>query len=187
MAPTHALTLHRVWAGMVACGWKPYEFRNSRPVALIGERVAIHAGHKEGATAAALKVLDRVAFIPAPDAGIEWIAPSWAFSRLCHAIKVAPAGHIIATAVVGQPIDLHADPYEDADPPDCGGMGGPWRDTVSPYDHLPLGYENTRWAIPLFDVHRLATPVPCRGSVTLGWRIPDDARTLIAAQTENAS
>lgn len=152
--PLRALTLHRVWAGMVALGWKPYEFRNSRPLACIGQRVAIHAGLKVG-DVAAFRLLVRQLRSGASDDTID--------HHLGWCLEDAPPGHIIATALVGEPIDLHGKRYNKA----------------LALQHLPPGYEGARWAIPLLDVRRLSEPVPCRGSVTLGWRVPDDVAELV--------
>ena len=45
--PLKALTLHQPWASLIALGAKRIETRNWRPpVALIGQRLAIHAGKK---------------------------------------------------------------------------------------------------------------------------------------------
>lgn len=166
-----ALTLHRVWAGMVALGWKPYEFRDSRPLACIGQRVAIHAGRKVGDSDAAIALVDRQR--------AALVSMSSAYGIVWRAAEAAPAGHIIATAVVGLPIDLVADPYEDAEPGASHEPCVPCRRQEAARKHRPPGYEGTRYAIPLLDVWRLREPVPCRGSVTLGWRVPDDVAAKV--------
>lgn len=171
-----ALTLYPEWSHAVAHLGKNLENRSwPFPRAMIGQRIAIHAGAHVGGRSGrpamehGLAVLDVAAFASympivvrhgtkTTPAGVMYVG--------------APGGHwsdivtsaVIATAVVWADVDREhrSEHFPDTHFP-------PWSEQGA--DHW--------WR--LLDVEVLAKPVPCRGFVGL-WTLPDDVAAAVEAQ-----
>lgn len=193
-----ALTVRQPWASLIALGVKTIETRSWRaPKALIGERIAIHAGkarpkigwHSTGWGICHYN-LDGVGALPpgytyAPDEnGVYKSSP--------HDPIALPLGAVVAVATLADCAPMEALDYPE--PSDasllCGTAVYLWSDPawagyllhVSRHEHpsvdtdiadqLPYGdFQPGRWAWMLSDVDVLAEPIPAKGKQGL-WEWP---------------
>lgn len=182
-----ALTCYPHWAHAICWLGKPIENRG-RPIprALVGERIAIHAG-------ATLDCVSGVREVR----GLTRAAPRWALDLADHwpTEKIEPfrvLPHVWGEDGVMRPIATRSivataivRPHE----PDCGG----WHLSFAPR----LGQPNPTpppWADPtaafwwaLSDVQRLVVPVPVRRGQLGLWRLPDDEAAAVDAAAKEAA
>lgn len=147
-----AITLWEPWATLVAIGAKPIEWRGwPAPRAYRGRRIAIHAGARPVRRAEVAGLLFDLRAVD----GLGWgtaLVPEIAIpflERLQRAPRSLPLGHIVCTAMLGEPrraLDLVAELY----------AGRPQLDS----DRI----DHSKWGWPLTDVVPLAPPVPARGA-----------------------
>ncbi|RAI39092.1 hypothetical protein [Rhodoplanes roseus] len=158
-----ALTVWQPWASLIAILAKPYEFRGRRPPpALIGQRIAIHAGARKPRPAEVKDLIDRletgggtppclVADIALPFLrrvyeGLTAPAPDSLFGEGSPAPFALPLSAIVCTAVLGEPKAGDA----------CGREFG-WSN-----DSDRDGTFN--WGWPMQDVRPLVPAPPARGA-----------------------
>lgn len=191
-----ALTVRQPWASLIALGVKTIETRSWRaPKALIGERIAIHAGKARPKDVWCSASADPV--FPPPLARLydygkcvdpqesndgEWWRYRWD----------GPLGAVVAVATLADCAPMEALDYPE--PSDasllCGTAVYLWSDPawagyllhVSRHEHpsvdtdiadqLPYGdFQPGRWAWMLSDVDVLAEPIPAKGKQGL-WEWP---------------
>lgn len=85
----------------------------------------------------------------------------------------APVGAILAVADL---VDCHEAS------PSCTAGGS----RCHPWGDLSYGVR-TAWHYVLDEVHRLDTPVHCRGALQIGWTVPSDCEALVRAQLVEVS
>ncbi|WWT39816.1 hypothetical protein [Microcystis phage Mwe-JY25] len=164
-----ALTIWQPWASLIAIGAKPYEFRGWKPPrAIIGQRIAIHAGARPVKASEvrrlllALKGDPRMAnpclkadiAIPALERVLASLARSPDTLFNTEAVAAIPYSHIVCTAVVGEPKrgdDCAREFGEDA------GNDSDREDTFN-------------WGWPMLRVEPCMPPVPARGAQGL-WSV----------------
>ncbi len=143
-----ALTIWQPWASMIVLGLKPYEFRGwPAPVAVQGQRIAIHAGARRMLRT---EVDDILAGLREEKAGHGLpttlkVDETIAFLEqvIAEHTMGLPLSAIIGTAVLGVPRRAKDLPELCAD-----------SDRV---DH-------TKWAWPMLDVQRALPPRPATGA-----------------------
>lgn len=155
MAIMKALTIWQPWATLIAIGAKPYEFRGWRPPrALIGERIAIHAGARPMKLIELRDLLNGLvnpAEYGQPCLHAEIALPF--LQRLLdnHHLKIPhalPLSHIMCTAVLG----------ESKSGADCAREFG----EVAGNDSDREGTFNWGWS--LTDIEAMTPPEPARGA-----------------------
>lgn len=144
-----AITVHQPWAWLIANGWKSIETRGwAPPKALIGERIAIHAGLRRP-TAEEVVALGSAMQTQGIGATVNLAIVCWG-SRSEHYL---PYGAVVATAVLAEalPIISQAD-YVSAcpDPYPCVSIGS----FTSPTAALESGVEAEAWRHPHLSLHR---------------------------------
>lgn len=177
-----ALTIRQPWATLIALGVKTIETRSWRaPKALIGQRIAIHAGATRGSVFNVLKAAVR-------DLDSDAIA-------LCNALYALdiepidlPLGAIVATATLADCVPMvswsplngpaawaaHMIPCEGSErllllrDAEMGAealrIDGPLPAEIDATDQLPLGdFQPGRWAWMLTDIDQLLDPIPATG------------------------
>ena len=104
-----ALTLHQPWASLVAAGAKPFEFRGWRPpVAMIGQRIAIHAAARKIKPA---DISDLVVASSYRDQGAAYLALGGLDAVKAKPIIEAaryrrlPVSCVVCTAILGAPMN----------------------------------------------------------------------------------
>ncbi|WP_287149604.1 ASCH domain-containing protein [Mesorhizobium sp.] len=98
-----ALTIWQPWATLIMAGVKPYEFRGwPAPVAIRGQRIAIHAGARPVKKA---EIADLIIRLRSAEAWSTALKPeALAMLERWHSNPHAlPLASIIGTAVLGQP------------------------------------------------------------------------------------
>lgn len=144
-----AITIWQPWASLIAIGAKPYEFRSRRPpAALIGQRIAIHAGARDLKPKEIEYLLWQLASTPPKvclraDLAVPFLQP----------LVSNPDGvwrsHIIATAVIGTP------KAGDECAKEFGiEVGGNDSDRGGTFN----------WGWPMLEVELIQPPVPVRGA-----------------------
>jgi len=163
-----AITLWPEWAHAVAHLGKPIENRDWRySTALIGERIAIHAGASIGGRKGNVALDEAINAVTMASQDADWehdwqtddgymltAANLWRGEDSVRIDAFIPTGAIVATAVLGQPLDRRLN-----------------RMTV------PWGNPDALWWWPLLDVVPLDRPVPAKGKLGL-W---DFDETLLEA------
>lgn len=143
-----ALTVWQPWASLIVAGVKPYEFRGHKaPAALVGQRIAIHAGvrpPRRFEINALLMLLNdpaeawQTGLTPDAIPLLEmWLADT---SRLW-------LGHVVGTAILGTPRDAAEIAAE---------FGGPVNDSDRE--------EHARFAWPMRDPEPYSPPIEARGA-----------------------
>lgn len=149
-----ALTVLQPWASLIARGLKPYEFRGWLPPrALIGQRIAIHAGARKvdkaevRALILRLKGKNPAAACLKPEA-LEFL------QKAQSGYGYLPLSHILCTAILGEPKsgDLCAAEF---------GAGAATSDLFGPF--------NRGW--PLTDIEAAPPGPPVRGAQGF-WNAP---------------
>jgi len=147
-----ALTVWQPWATLIANSAKPYEFRGwCPPRALIGQRIAIHAGARPIRRDEVLVLLNQL-YDPARF-GQPCLKAPLALPILELAKRNPKAGamhlsHVVYTAILGDP--KRGD--------ECAREFGEDAGNDSDRD----GTFN--WGWPLLEIERLEPPVPARGA-----------------------
>ena len=168
-----ALTIQQPWATLIARGRKSIETRSwPAPPALIGQRLAIHAGVKAANVDVAWEAWTAV--------GISHdglVATRWP-KRDRGALDALPLGAVVATVRVAEclPMVVAADEHDG----DCFVVHGdgtadrvsrgdePERYMISAVDEVPLGhFEPGRFGWIFDAVEQLEQPVPVRGAQRL--------------------
>lgn len=142
-----ALTIWQPWASLIVAGVKPYEFRGwVAPMAVIGQRIAIHAGARPAHRA---EISDLIMRLRGREAWTTGLRPG--ALDLLERLHANPASSclsaIVGTAVLGEPVrasSLFAQ------------LGGPVNDSDR-HDH-------SNWAWPMLEIEAIAPPVPARGA-----------------------
>jgi hypothetical protein len=105
MPEYHALTIWQPWATLIAIGAKPYEFRGwAAPRAYWNKRIAIHAGARPVKTNEIVDLLYRLQR-GGTETGLDPEKAIPLLERVMHAPKMLPTSHVVATAVLGKPLD----------------------------------------------------------------------------------
>lgn len=158
-----ALTVWQPWATLIAIGAKPYEFRSwSPPRWLIGQRIAIHAGVRPVRQAEVRALV--LALRGRPGHTNPCMHRDLALPMLEHVLRSLkgvenslfgteeaahlPLGHVICTAVVGQPKHGAA----------CAAEFG----EAFGNDSERPGTFN--WGWPMLDIRHVIPPMPVRGA-----------------------
>lgn len=144
-----ALTVWQPWASLILIGAKPYEFRSWKPpAALIGQRIAIHAGARKVRMA---EIHDLAGRFLRPGADnpclIRTIAEPYLNGVLVGQEK-PPLAHVLCTAILGAP------KRGDECAAEFGGAAG--------NDSDRGGTFNFGW--PLTAIEPLIPPLPARGA-----------------------
>lgn len=135
-----AITVWQPWASLIAIGAKPYEFRRwPAPKAIVGRRIAIHAGARKMRRE---EIQDLLLRVEDPDSGHALVAHL--AKPLLHTALTSPGkielSHVVCTAILGEP-KRATTLYPDSDRVD---------------HHI--------WGWPLTDIQALQPPVPARGA-----------------------
>ncbi len=142
-----ALTVWQPWASLIALSLKPYEFRGwPAPRALIGQRIAIHAGARPVRRE---EVADLILRFRGPEAWTTCLRPeALAFLERVHQDpSLLPRSHVVCTAVLGTPVRSWQIVRE---------FGGVINDSSR--------NAHSNWAWPLSDVQPLEPPIAARGA-----------------------
>lgn len=143
-----ALTVWQPWASLIAAHAKPYEFRGwAAPRALVGRRIAIHAGARPIKRAEVQDLLMRLAGPEAWSTGLRADLARPILERVLTAPGVLPLSSVVCTAVLGAPRRANEIVFE---------FGGPVNDSDRG--------AHTSWAWPLAEIDRLEPPAPTRGA-----------------------
>jgi activating signal cointegrator 1 len=141
-----ALTLHQPWASAIALGVKKHETRSwAPPAAMIGQRIAIHAGRGSTLSRNGLVIwLEEAALWGHSGWLVE--AGAWDPVQAAATPDGLPRGVVLCTAVVREVIRTEVAEKE-----------------VGDLDYELGDYSHGRYAWRLTQVRRLAEPVPLRG------------------------
>ncbi|WP_276200649.1 hypothetical protein [Chelatococcus sp. XZ-Ab1] len=142
-----ALTVWQPWASLIGLSLKPYEFRGwPAPRALIGQRIAIHAGARPVRREEIAALILR---LRGPEAWTTCLRPeALAFLERVHRDpSLPPRSHVVCTAVLGTPVRSWQI---------VGEFGGFINDSSR--------NEHSNWAWPLSDVQPLEPPIAARGA-----------------------
>lgn len=143
-----ALTIWQPWCSLIVAGAKPYEFRGwAAPRALIGQRIALHAGARKVRPE---EIRDLVVRLHGTDAWTTALRKDVALPLLekwLTAPGALPLGGILGTAVLGAPQRANAI---------LGEFGAPIADS----DRL----QHCNWAWPLSDVRPCDDLSPVKGA-----------------------
>ena len=151
MSDFPAITLWQPWASLVAAGVKPFEFRSwPAPRALIGRRVAIHAGARK-VSIREIQYLHHRVDNADPTTGLLPHARVVLAAMILEP-HLIPRSSVVCLATLGEPI-------RDAALAKQLGIASPVNDS----DRM----EHSNWGWPLTDVEALEPFVPARGA--LGW------------------
>lgn len=146
-----AITIWQPWASLIAAGAKQFEFRSwPAPRALIGRRVAIHAGARRMSLPEARALSYRCQH-GHTDTGLDNARAAAVLEQLIGRPDLVPHGAVLCLATLGQPIrnaELAAE------------LGQPWANDSDRQDH-------SNWGWPLTDIEALGPYVPARGAQ--GW------------------
>jgi len=144
-----ALTVWQPWASLILAGAKPYEFRGWRPPrALIGQRIAIHAGARpmrRDEIVGLLNQLRNPGYFGQPCLHADIARPM--LERM-HEDNRGALSHVLCTVLLGEP--KRGD--------ECTAEFGPGAGNDSDRD----GTFN--WGWPLTEIAPLEPPVPARGA-----------------------
>lgn len=142
-----AVTVWQPWASLIAIGAKPHEFRghNKVPRAVIGSRIAIHAGLKVIPTDEIEELVRRL--LDHENTGlVRDIALTYLNSILANP-QLIPRGCVVATAIIGQPVKAYDLPQYAAE-------------FVNDSDRD----DHANYAWPLTDIIQLQPPVEAKGA-----------------------
>jgi hypothetical protein len=143
----YALTVWAPWSTLIIEGWKPYEFRGwdyrTRRRALVGQRIAIHAGARPVKRNEVLDLLDR---LERKHSRVSEAAAPF-LEKLHLSPGMVPLAAVLGTAVLGEPIE-------------CRQLFGSGALTYPDSDRI----EHQAWAWPLSQIERFPVPVPARGA-----------------------
>lgn len=143
-----AITIWQPWASLIAEGFKPYEFRGWKaPDALIGQRIAIHAGARPVRRGEVLDLLARVRASGAGAVGLRGEAAAF-LDRIQSFPKSLWLSSIVCTAVLGKPVSAREI---------LGELGVVTNDSDRD--------EHFNWAWPLTEVEAVSPPRPARGAL----------------------
>jgi hypothetical protein len=148
-----ALTIWQPWASLIVAGAKPWEWRGyPAPRALIGQRIAIHAGARPVRTDEIAEIWEQL------EAGDSSLLADKAAHILRRATTAFWRGCIVGTAQLGIPIT--ADDWA--------------------RQHAAPGYDSDRidhhkWAWPLGAIEVFEPPIPARGAQGF-WEWQEPAR-----------
>lgn len=147
-----AITIWQPWASLILHGFKRYEFRGWKPNdALIGQRIAIHAGARRIPNREFQVIRHQLARGGGPRMGLEDGAGEWMEEYAGVRCSSLPHGAVIATAVLESAV--LADKI-------VGEFGVPVENDSDRGDHF-----NYAWK--LTDVRPVMPPDFCRGKQ--GW------------------
>lgn len=143
-----AITVYQPWASLIAAGCKPFEFRRwAAPHALVGRRVAIHAGARPVKKAEVADLLLRLRQDGGRGTGLR-VDPSIALLERVHTSPGAlPLSSVLCLATLGLPRKASA----------------LFRGEVADSDRI----DQHVWGWPLSDIEVLEPFVPARGAQ--GW------------------
>jgi hypothetical protein len=98
-----ALTVYQPWASLIAGGMKPYEFRRwAAPRAIVGQRIAIHAGARKMRNAEIADLLNRLES-GGKGTGLR-VGPSLdLLQQVWRERAFLPHSSVLCTAVLGEP------------------------------------------------------------------------------------
>nr|WP_294566958.1 ASCH domain-containing protein [uncultured Rhodopila sp.] len=149
MSTIPALTIWQPWATLIAEGLKPYEFRGwAAPAALVGQRIAIHAGARPVRKAEVRDLLLRLHSLSWRESGLVREGSLVLLDLVLTAPGLLPLSSVLCTAVLGQPI-------RDNDLAERLGLPA-----VNDSDRS----EHSSWGWPLTDIVRLEPFVPAKGA-----------------------
>lgn len=99
-----ALTIYQPWATLILIGAKPYEFRKRKPPkSLIGERIAIHASARAVRKSEVERLLVRTNGKLENTPCLHPKIASRALRTMLEDLSILPLGHVVCTAVLGEP------------------------------------------------------------------------------------
>ncbi len=157
-----ALTVWQPWASLIAIGAKPYEFRGWKPPrAIIGQRIAIHAGArpiKESEVRALLLGLNSEQHLVCLHGDIAIPALKRVLASLVDSgdhlfmqeppPPLPPLSHIVCTAIVGEP------KRGDVCAREFGASSGNDSDREGTFN----------WGWPMLHVQPCEPPIPAKGA-----------------------
>ena len=145
-----ALTLHQPWASLIAHGVKTIETRSWASAAIVGERLAIHAGRR----------VERLYLDPETEQEIARLyGPEWWLA--------VPRGEVVCTVLVAEVRQVLENDGEVAHFGQSPVPGAASTVPIDPHGHFAVG----RWLWFLRDVQRLDPAVPAVGQMGL-WEWP---------------
>ena len=150
-----AVSVLQPWAELIAAGCKPFEFRGDKPWArLIGKRIAIQAMQPQMKRIEIATLINRLSTADWRATGLsdrgkslDILEKIWRLGWDKGRNEALPLGHIVCTAILGQPIrneELAA------------ALGIPW---VNDSDRD----EHSNWGWPLTEIERVDPPVRATG------------------------
>jgi hypothetical protein len=143
MPEYHALTVWQPWATLIAIGAKPFEFRRwAAPRAYWNKRIAIHAGARPVKPAEIVDLLYRLQQGNL-ETGLDPDKAIPLLEQVRQAPKMLPLSHVLATAVLGKPLN----------PEEARARFAPDSDRGEHHNH----------AWPLTDIRPLEPPQPASG------------------------
>jgi hypothetical protein len=153
-----ALTIWQPWATLIAVGLKPYEFRGwAFPEAMIGQRIAIHAGARPVRKDEVRHLLVQLQGSSWRESGLVREPSIKLLTRVLMIPKSLPLSSVLCTAVLGQPIrddrlaeSLGIVAIHDSDRSEHSNWGWPLTDIVKLEPFVPaLGKQGFwKWAMP---------------------------------------
>lgn len=158
-----AVPLWQPWAQLVALGAKRVETRSwPAPIAICGERVAIHA------TKGGLTKSDERDVLAGDHFQAAFKAAGWYSGDVWEIQEHLPRGAVVAFARIVRTTQITVE-----------SAGALHRD--HPAEHAFGDYQPGRWAWVLEDVEALRTPIPAKGAQGI-FEIPDEHLGIVPAQ-----
>lgn len=143
-----ALTIWQPWASLILIGAKPYEFRGWKPPrALIGQRMAIHAGTRKIKRDEVLGIIGALQGLPGTVSPCLHAEPAFEFLLKVANGYALPHGAVIGSAIVGEP------KRGDAIAAEFGAQYGNDSDRMDTFN----------WGWPMLDVQPLLPPAEVPG------------------------
>ena len=145
-----AITIWGPWAHLIALGAKPFEFRGwAAPRALVGMRIAIHAGARPVRPSEVRGILFKLRGGSPWEAGLVPEIATPFLWKVLTAPKSLPLSHVLCTVVLGAPVRATS--------------------AVMAHFGMPAGNDSDRdehfnFAWPMLEVEPLTPPVPARGA-----------------------
>lgn len=107
MKPTETyptITIWQPWASLILAGAKPFEFRKwAAPPALVGRRVAIHAGARPVKKAEVKQLLFTLEHQGGKGTGLRIKPAMELLDRVVTAPGILPLSSVLCTAILGEP------------------------------------------------------------------------------------